>query len=87
GCLQYIDQFGNLISNIPVSCLTDAPLSVQFKHQQIPRGQSYHQVPIGTAIALGGSHGWLEIAINQGHAQQQFAAQVGDELTVYFDKL
>ncbi|MFM7382620.1 MAG: S-adenosyl-l-methionine hydroxide adenosyltransferase family protein [Microcystaceae cyanobacterium] len=87
GCLQYIDQFGNLISNIPVSCLTDAPWSVQFKHQQIPGGQSYHQVPIGTAIALGGSHGWLEIAINQGHAQQQFAAQVGDELTVYFDKL
>lgn len=86
GCIQYIDHFGNLISNLPGTCLTHSPWSVRFKHGRIKMGQRYDQVKKDGAIALVGSHGWLEIAINQGHAQQHFAAQVGDELTVYFDK-
>lgn len=87
GCIQYIDHFGNLISNISSDLLTNMCGSVSFKGRHIQINQRYDQVAKGAAIALGGSHGWLEIAINQGHAQQQFAAQVGDELTVYFDKL
>ena len=86
GCIQYIDHFGNLISNIPATSLPHAPWSVKFKDELIQGGQSYHHIPAGTAIALVGSHGWLEIAINQGQAQQHFAAQVGDKLTVYCDQ-
>ncbi|NJM99628.1 MAG: SAM-dependent chlorinase/fluorinase [Phormidesmis sp. RL_2_1] len=82
GNLQYIDHFGNLISNLPGDLVhrcspmpeTDQPWQVRLA---TPTGRhhllgikTYAQMPIGTLFALVGSHGYIEIACNQGNAAQ-----------------
>ncbi len=44
--------------------------------------QAYSQVGVGERVALIGSNGELEIAINQGNASRQLALKVGDPVTV-----
>jgi S-adenosyl-L-methionine hydrolase (adenosine-forming) len=77
------DHFGNLISNIPWGklhfWLRGRPASLLVKGQVIPHlGTAYSDVPPGTVLALGGSHGYLEIACRQGSAAQVLGAAVGD---------
>lgn len=81
GCIQYIDIFGNLITNIPQSLCLEYSATIQFikiGNQHIPLGKTYSDVALGNAIALIGSHGWLEIAVNSGNAQKALTVSVGD---------
>lgn len=71
GCIQYIDHFGNLVSNIPGSYVQDKTWCVQAAGLSIPGGETYSDVNVGEIIALVGSHGWVEIAINSGNAHSQ----------------
>ncbi|MDF5740215.1 MULTISPECIES: SAM hydrolase/SAM-dependent halogenase family protein [unclassified Nostoc] len=71
GCIQYIDHFGNLVSNIPGSYIQGKTWCVQTALLSIPGGETYSDVKVGEAIALVGSHGWVEIAINSGNAHSQ----------------
>ncbi|WGV28533.1 SAM hydrolase/SAM-dependent halogenase family protein [Halotia branconii] len=71
GCIQYIDYFGNLVSNIPGSYVEGKNWCVQAAGLTIPGGATYSDVKVGAAIALVGSHGWVEIAINSGNAHLQ----------------
>lgn len=82
GVIQYIDGFGNLIGNIPALAISKAIRSVILKDKKIVFGQTYSDVRTGEAIALIGSHGWLEIAINGGNAQAAFSASVGTPLKI-----
>jgi S-adenosylmethionine hydrolase len=68
GCIQYIDHFGNLVSNIPGSYIQGKTWCVQAAGLRIPGCETYSDVGIGKAIALVGSHGWIEIAVNSGNA-------------------
>lgn len=77
GAVQAIDRFGNLATNIPSKHLRGEKFSVWIGDREIPDGHTYSDVPMGTAIALAGSHGWLEIAINGGSAMACFGASVG----------
>ena len=45
--------------------------------------ETYADVEVGDAIALIGSHGWVEIAINSGNAQLQLQMQLGDAVEVF----
>ncbi len=78
GVIQAIDQFGNLITNIPA---LDVPpdWTVEIGTHIVPRGITYSSVPQGEAVSLIGSHGWLELAVNGGSAQAQFQVQVGGQ--------
>jgi S-adenosylmethionine hydrolase len=78
GCIQYIDHFGNLITNIPAALLREKRWAVGLSGYTIPQGQTYSAVPAGKAIALIGSHDWLEIAVNGGNAQDRFGINWGD---------
>lgn len=71
GWLQGVDHFGNLITTIPGDCLGNArQWQIQVNEQTIPGGQgSYGSVPVGEVLSLVGSHGFIEIAVNGGHAQ------------------
>jgi S-adenosyl-L-methionine hydrolase (adenosine-forming) len=82
GCIQYIDHFGNLITNIPQSYVLDKTWYVEVAGVSIPGHQTYSDMPTGSAIALIGSHGWVEIAINGGNAELQLQLKLGDELRV-----
>lgn len=82
GVVQAIDQFGNLITNIPAIALQGQSWQVLWRDQIIPRATTYSDVPPGCLVALIGSHGWLEIACHRGNAAQQLKAVWGDPITV-----
>jgi S-adenosyl-L-methionine hydrolase (adenosine-forming) len=84
GCIQYIDYFGNLVSNIPGSYVQGKSWCVQAAGLTIPGGETYSDVKIGAAVALVGSHGWVEIAINSGNAHLQLQINLQEHLQVLF---
>ncbi len=81
GCLQYIDRFGNLISNIPGQAVPDQPWQLTLKTPSQAYDfwgiKTYSDVPAGTLCALVGSHGWVEVARRGGSAAQALGVAVG----------
>ncbi|HIK07620.1 MAG TPA: S-adenosyl-l-methionine hydroxide adenosyltransferase family protein [Trichormus sp. M33_DOE_039] len=84
GCIQYIDHFGNLVSNIPETYVQAKKWCVQISGMIIPGCETYSDAAFGEAIALVGSHGWVEIAINRGNAHLQMQINIYDSLEVVF---
>jgi len=90
GRVALIDRFGNLITNIDsekVASLVlrskDHSIGIRIGQHRI-RGlsQSYADVPQGVPLAIAGSKGYLEIAINCGRAERYFEARRGDAVYV-----
>jgi S-adenosylmethionine hydrolase len=50
---------------------------VRFGRSKCPLGEFYHAVPTARPVAVRGSAGFLEIAINGGNAAQTFGLKVG----------
>ncbi len=82
GAIQYIDHFGNLVTNIPASAVSGWNWIAKLGNESVlmPAVKQYSDVPKGTAIALIGSHGWVELAINQGNTCQVWNAKVGNRV-------
>ena len=89
--IQYIDNFGNAITNFSVNNSKDifkiqdgADLGIVFKEKMFKgKFTSYFgKVPIGSLIFLEGSTGFFEISINQGNAQQYIGFNTGDIITI-----
>ncbi len=78
GHVQHIDQFGNIITTIPVEVAQQRSWQLKIGAVEIPLKRTYGDVEIGHALALVGSHGWVEIAINGSSAQQRFRLAIGD---------
>lgn len=68
GCVQYIDRFGNLITNIPERLVNQKSWQIIDLPRVIHSATAYSDVASGEAVTLVGSHGWVEIAINSGSA-------------------
>ena len=85
GAIQYIDHFGNLITTIPGDLVQRNMWAVQMGQATVMGGKTYADQPMGGLIALVGSHGWVEIAINRGSAEQSLQAQLGDPIQVLRD--
>jgi S-adenosylmethionine hydrolase len=81
GHIQAIDHFGNLITNLQVPS-TAAGAAVTLAHHTLSLQTTYGAVALGQPVALVGSHGWLEIAVNGGSAHTYFQAEVGTTVTV-----
>ena len=71
GCIQYIDTFGNLITNVPAAAVAGKTWSVMAGELNIPSGYAYSDRMAGDIVALVGSHGWVEIAVNGGSAKSR----------------
>ncbi|PIG91192.1 SAM-dependent chlorinase/fluorinase [Gloeocapsopsis sp. IPPAS B-1203] len=84
GCIQYIDGFGNLITNIPGNDMLSKQWAVIAGGVEIPGGKTYSEQLQGSAIALVGSHGWIEIAVNGGSARSQLHLDYLDPVQVLF---
>ena len=52
---------------------------------RLPSCQTYSDSQHLQAIALIGSHGWVEIAVNGGNAQSQLQLDWGDEVLLHLD--
>lgn len=76
GSIQYCDRFGNLVTNIPGD-LIGKKFMVTVNNLSIESGHTYSDVSPGSAIAIVGSHGWLEIAVNGGSAAAKLNLNVG----------
>ncbi len=83
GCIQYVDHFGNLITNIPAAYVQGKTWSVTASGLTIPGCQTYSNGSPGHAIALIGSHGWVEIAVNGGNARTQLHLDWGGEVKIF----
>jgi S-adenosylmethionine hydrolase len=85
-----IDHFGNLISNIETRQLAQYRQADQTAGLKIRIGShvihgmsdTYGNVPSNTALALIGSRGYLEIAVNCGSAARQLNVRRGDTVHV-----
>jgi S-adenosyl-L-methionine hydrolase (adenosine-forming) len=86
GQILYIDRFGNAITNIASRSLTDASgptLAVLRGRRRLCGTASFYQaVPAGEAVAVFGSSGFLEIAVNGGRADKQLGLKIGDVITL-----
>jgi len=85
GHIQYVDYFGNLITNIPGTLVQGKSWLIEVGEFRILGEQTYSDRLIGNLIALVGSHGWIEIGVNRGNAQSQLHLSEGDTVQVILD--
>jgi S-adenosyl-L-methionine hydrolase (adenosine-forming) len=79
------DSFGNVITNIPediVLKFSTFGSKVEVNGRRIPFVQTYGLVGQEEPLALIGSHGFLEIAVNKGNAALQFGLKSGDQVAI-----
>lgn len=85
GEVVYVDRFGNAITNLPATALA-GPMSgacVQLPaRRRVPLGAFYQAVPPGRSVAVPGSSGFVEIAINGGNAARALRLRVGTPVTL-----
>ena len=84
GYIQYIDYFGNLITNIPARAVRGKQWFVWINEQIIPSEKTYNCVPPQDLVAIIGSHGWVEIAMNQGSALARLSLTYKAAIKVVF---
>ena len=82
GCIQAIDHFGNLITNIPAQRVLGHSWQIQIANSCYPTKTTYAEGAPGEIVALIGSHGWVEIAASRGNAQQQLGLGYGSTVTL-----
>lgn len=81
----YVDKFGNIVTNIPGEEIHKniphgAILSISGR--QMPFLSTYGEVPKGRVLSLIGSHGFFEIAVNQGSASKLLHLNNGNEIRI-----
>lgn len=84
GMIQAIDHFGNLVTNIPGERLWDGTWRIRINEANFSGKTTYADAAIGEIIGLVGSHGWVEIAMNRGNAQNYLKLGVGDTIGISF---
>jgi len=85
GEVLHVDGFGNLITNIsPREIGQSKRVNVKLKNllQNLALVKTYALAKPQQPLALIGSHGFLEIALNQGSAAEKFHAVAGDRIEV-----
>ncbi len=89
GEIIYIDQFGNLITNIREATVERTftrprnELEVRVKRRCASGlARAYAERPAGELLALIGSSGYLEVAVNKGSAARTLGCEKGDSVTV-----
>jgi hypothetical protein len=86
GEIVHIDRFGNAITNIEaelVSCEGAGTCEMMGKRKvRCALAAFYRAVPVNRPVAVIGSSGLLEIAVNGGSAARQFGLKIGDKVTV-----
>jgi hypothetical protein len=87
GAVRWIDHFGNLITNIAGSLLSDQKLTATLRiqcagHEITSLAQTYGEHSPDQLTALVGSSGYLEIAVVNGSAAQLLKTEVGAPVSV-----
>jgi S-adenosylmethionine hydrolase len=87
GEVMFVDDFGNLITNIPAECIRQKPGGLKIGKDWRTRFswvRTYSEAAPGTVVALASSDGRLELAVSQGNAAKVLHAAVGTGVTLVF---
>jgi S-adenosylmethionine hydrolase len=87
GEVLHVDSFGSIITNInekdlPQNSAEKVNVDLPGFSIKLSFGKTYAETKLKEPIALIGSHGFLEIALNQGSAAEKFHVKAGDKITV-----
>jgi len=83
GQVLHVDRFGNGVTNIPekelrkIGEISSLRVSVEGLPHDLRIRRTYAEVPLGSALALVGSSGFLEIAVNGGDASKLLHLEPG----------
>lgn len=81
GEVVHLDHFGNAITNLPASrVLASGATKVTVGGKTVPLRQCYADVPRGKPVAVIGSSGLLEIAVNGGSAAKNPRIKLGTRI-------
>lgn len=72
----HVDGYGNLITNVPAASLSGRQ-QVRLGGRRVPIRGTYGDVAVGDVVAVVGSYGLLEIAVNGGSAAVTLGLQRG----------
>jgi hypothetical protein len=79
GEVLVVDDFGNVITNVP-GVFLDGAERVRVNGQETPVGDSFASVAVGERLVTVGSHAFVECDVNQGRGDEAFGLAVGDEV-------
>lgn len=83
GEVVHLDHFGNAITNLPASrVLASGATKVTVGGKTVPLRECYADVPRGKPVAVIGSSGLLEIAINGGNAAKALKLKCGSKVSL-----
>ncbi len=93
GQVIHVDRFGNLLSNISqrdLALIAEDPKQLQVSistdgdsHQVLGRlHRTYGDVPVGEALSLLSSGGFVEVAVHLGDASNRLKAKIGSTVVV-----
>ena len=84
GEVVFIDRFGNAITNIEnTSSNPRGRLAIFLGRKMLCRVKAFYQsVPAGRMVAIPGSSGFLEIAVNGGSAAKRLGLKIGDQVSL-----
>ncbi len=89
GEIIHVDDFGNIITNFRARELeamkTKSSVSVKVRDAKLTLKlcKAYGDVEKQQALAIIGSHNFLEISVNQGSAANVLKVEAGDEVVLY----
>lgn len=89
GEVSYIDDFGNIVTNFErrelEGMVTARMIDIRVADSKLKLKlcKTYADVEEYWPLALVGSHGFLEISVNQGNAAEQLKAKEGDKAILY----
>ena len=89
GEIVYIDRFGNAITNIGNATLAapaEGSCEIFLRGKRLCALHSFYQaVPHGSVVAVPGSSGFLELAVNGGSAAKKHRLNIADAVIVQLD--
>ncbi len=86
----YIDNYGNIILNVTQSYFYEIAKGRKFRilfmrDEEINEiSHHYNDVPLNEKLCLFNTAGYLEIAINKGHAASLFGFKIADERNLFY---
>lgn len=81
GEVLVVDGFGNVITNVSGDFLAGCDL-IAANGDVVPVGETFADVPIGDRLATVGSHGFVELDVNQGRGDEAFGLETGDRIAL-----
>ncbi|ELY93246.1 NAD operon protein [Natrialba chahannaoensis JCM 10990] len=97
GEVLVVDDFGNAITNVPGRFLAaggrdhdndndhdNDRTHVLANGERVPAVDTFAAVPVGDRLATAGSHGYVELDVNQGRGNEAFDLGAGDRVVLEF---